>query len=77
MNDPADVWLVNPHAKGDGGHDDLCPVVLKVALRLCAPLRLKSGVIESHIESASGQHLEDLACLFAGAGVHDDRALLR
>ena len=69
--------FIDSHAEGHGGHHDLHPVVLEIALRPRPLLGVEAAMIQADTEASPGQHLEGSVRLAAGAGINNEGALLR
>mmetsp|Transcript_55711 Transcript_55711/g.154217 ORF Transcript_55711/g.154217 Transcript_55711/m.154217 type:complete len:235 (-) Transcript_55711:574-1278(-) len=77
VEDPADVWFVDAHAKGDGGDHDLDPAALELLLRLFPFVLLLVTVVDANADAVRLQqvlevlpHLLDIPNL---ADVNDRR----
>ena len=47
MHDQADIRLIDPHAKGDGGNDNIDLIVGKKVLRHSSFVGLQAGMVSS------------------------------
>ena len=74
VDDEAHVGLVDAHAEGDGGHDDVDFLHQEVILRLCACGGVQSGVVALRLDVVGAQHLGQVFHLLARETV-DDAAL--
>ena len=72
--DEADVGLVDAHAEGDGGYDDVDLLHQEVVLRLCARGGVQSGVVALRLDVVGPQHVGQVLDLLSRQAV-DDAAL--
>jgi hypothetical protein len=73
VHDGADVSLVDAHAKGDRGDDDLEAALQKRMLHALALLRRQAGVIGGAGEAFVGEFLGDFFGLLARRRIEDGR----
>ena len=73
VNHGADVGLVDAHAEGDGGHDDLQFAGLKGGLHALAGRRIKARVVSRRGNARRDSSVGQLLGSFARGGVDDGR----
>ena len=73
VDDEAHVGLVDAHAEGDGGHDDINLLHEELVLVFLAGLAVQSGVIGQGAYVVNGQGFGEFFHLFAAETVHDAR----
>ena len=71
MDNPAHVALVDAHAEGDGGTDDLHVVLLELLLRLVALRLCESCVIGCHADALFLEHGGHCLGVLAAEAVDD------
>ena len=73
MGHPADIGLINPHAKGHSGNHNQPVILLKAQLGLTAVFGVHSSVIVQHQMPRPAQGLGQNLCLGAAGTVDDPR----
>ena len=71
MNHKTDVRFVYPHAKGDGGHNDVYFLHQELVLVFCAGFCIQAGVVRKGLDAIDGQHLGQFLHLFAAEAIND------
>ena len=74
MDDEADVRLVNTHAEGDGGDNDVNLLRKEKVLVLRAGFGVQAGMVRTRLDTVDGQQLGHFLHLLAAEAV-DDAAL--
>ena len=75
VDDEAHVGLVDAHAEGDGGHDDVDVLHQELVLGLSTGVRVETGVVGQGLDLVGTQDLGQLLHLFPRQTV-DDAALI-
>ncbi len=73
MGNPTDVWLVDPHAKGDGRNHDQPVLLLKTPLNNTTVLRLHPAVVMTGGMPRFSQRLRDGFCFGPRAAIDNSR----
>ena len=71
VDDEAHIRLINAHAKGDGGHDDVDFLHEEVILRLRAGDRVESCMIALCLDIVGTKHLSQVFNLFPRQTIDD------
>ena len=74
MDHKPHIWLINSHAEGNGGHDDIQTFHNEIILSLSPHLRFHPCMIGTCIDIVSPQHLGQLLHLLSAQAI-DDAAL--
>ena len=71
VDDKAHVRLVDSHAEGDGGHDDVDLLHQELVLVLGPGFGVQAGMVGQGPDSVDGEHLGHLFHLFAAQAIDD------
>ena len=73
VDDEAHIGLVDAHAEGDGGHDDVDLLHEELVLVLLTRLAVEAGVVGQGADAVDGERLGQFLHLLAAEAVHDAR----
>ena len=73
VDDEAHVGLVDAHAEGDGGHDDVNLFHQELVLVFLAGLAVQSGMVRQRLDAVDSKGLGQFLHFLAAEAVHDAR----